>query len=550
MQLIVSVNGEQQGPFSVDQIKGYLAMGHFQHSDLAWHEGATDWRPLGEFPEFAVKAHRTPNYKAVQVRQMTEERRKGGKSKNALFWVLAVVVVAAAGGGGYYYWKNYLQKGVADKGTTAGTNSQDLAASQPGDPKTLEELNSWYAEPAAGQNAATFFEQGFDALQITNADRNSSSLPLIGKAAMPLVNVPFSSGMKTALRGFLERNSSALELFQRGAQCSGSRYPLDLTKGFGASISHLAKVRQAAQMAELSALTHADARQGTNAGQGVLLSLASARTLEPEPWLISQLVRVACEITAADALEQTVNRVVMPAELLTQLQSAFDQAVEYDAAGTGFNRALIGERVVGLSTFDLPPEKLRELLSLLAATSEIDALRTNNTLRSTPDGTIEKALGNLKEQRQIFEESMNQMIVAHREALPGRLKASDVMTPRVDETKAKGYLLCATLLSGFGKVTSREAAGLARLRLAQTAVALERFRAANNHFPDSPNELAPKFLAAVPNDPFDGQPLRYRKSVEGFLLYSVGPDLKDDGGARKPGSDDLSFVVVRPPKAM
>jgi ferric-dicitrate binding protein FerR (iron transport regulator) len=213
MQFFVLVNDEQQGPFTVDQIKGYLAMGQFQHTDLAWHEGLPDWRPLGEFPEFAQKAHRTPNYKSIPVRQMTQQRGKGRKGKGALVAVLAIVALAAAGGGGYYYWRTYLQKGGTNNGTQAATNSLEVLASQPGDPKTLEELNRWYEEPPAGQNAATFFQQGFDALQITNADRNSSSLPLIGKAAMPVVNVPVSSGMKSALRSFLERNMSALELF-------------------------------------------------------------------------------------------------------------------------------------------------------------------------------------------------------------------------------------------------------------------------------------------------------------------------------------------------
>jgi hypothetical protein len=333
---------------------------------------------------------------------------------------------------------------------------------------------------------------------------------------------------------------SALELFERGAQCSGSRYPLDLTKGFGTSVVHLAKVRQAAQLSELFALWQADLHNGTNAAQGVLLAAASERTLAGEPWMISQLVRMACENISVDALEQTVNRVALPAESLTQLQSAFDRAAEYEGAGTGFNRALVGERVMGLATFDSAPEKLREMLLQLEP----------GTARSTMQTNLDTALVNLKEQRQFYEDSLNQFIVARRDALPARLKADDVMAPRVDEAKSKNYVVCTMLLPGLGKITSREAAGLARLRLAQTAVALERFRAANNHYPDSLNELAPKFLAAVPSDPFDGQPLRYRKSVEGYLLYSVGPDLKDDSGARKPGSDDLSFVVVRPPKGL
>ena len=36
----------------------------------------------------------------------------------------------------------------------------------------------------------------------------------------------------------------------------------------------------------------------------------------------------------------------------------------------------------------------------------------------------------------------------------------------------------------------------------------------------------------------------------GYLLYSVGPDLKDDAGERMKGKDgDMVFVVVAPAKA-
>jgi hypothetical protein len=34
----------------------------------------------------------------------------------------------------------------------------------------------------------------------------------------------------------------------------------------------------------------------------------------------------------------------------------------------------------------------------------------------------------------------------------------------------------------------------------------------------------------VPADPFDGQPLRLKKLDDGLVIYSVGPDLADDGG--------------------
>jgi hypothetical protein len=80
-------------------------------------------------------------------------------------------------------------------------------------------------------------------------------------------------------------------------------------------------------------------------------------------------------------------------------------------------------------------------------------------------------------------------------------------------------------------------------------VALEQFRAAhNNRYPAGLSELTPSYLNAVLTDPFDGQPLRYRNQGTGYVLYSIGPDLKDDGGKPMNGKEgDIVFTVVTPP---
>jgi hypothetical protein len=50
------------------------------------------------------------------------------------------------------------------------------------------------------------------------------------------------------------------------------------------------------------------------------------------------------------------------------------------------------------------------------------------------------------------------------------------------------------------------------------------------------------------NGQHGGQPLRYRQQGAGYALYSIGPDLKDDGGKRMKGKDgDMAFSVTTPP---
>jgi hypothetical protein len=49
-------------------------------------------------------------------------------------------------------------------------------------PRTLPELNAWYVEPPAGQNAASFYSAGLDALRFGNV--SASNLPLLGRGVL------------------------------------------------------------------------------------------------------------------------------------------------------------------------------------------------------------------------------------------------------------------------------------------------------------------------------------------------------------------------------
>jgi len=66
----------------------------------------------------------------------------------------------------------------------------------------------------------------------------------------------------------------------------------------------------------------------------------------------------------------------------------------------------------------------------------------------------------------------------------------------------------------------------------QAMAALYRHKLERGSFPQELAQLVPDYLPAVPIDPFSGKPPIYRLDAEkGYVLYSVGADGKDDGGA-------------------
>jgi hypothetical protein len=72
------------------------------------------------------------------------------------------------------------------------------------------------------------------------------------------------------------------------------------------------------------------------------------------------------------------------------------------------------------------------------------------------------------------------------------------------------------------------------LRCGVVLLAAERHRLAHQRWPEAVEEMVPQFLARPMPDAYYGKPIRLRRFADGLVVYSVGPDGIDDGGAIDP----------------
>jgi hypothetical protein len=87
-------------------------------------------------------------------------------------------------------------------------------------------------------------------------------------------------------------------------------------------------------------------------------------------------------------------------------------------------------------------------------------------------------------------------------------------------------------------------------RLERVALAVAACKARTGRTPAALSDLTPTDLQTVPDDLFQGPtggPLTYRTTAEGYVLYSVGGDGDDDGGARWDRQSDDGDIVIRVP---
>jgi len=81
---------------------------------------------------------------------------------------------------------------------------------------------------------------------------------------------------------------------------------------------------------------------------------------------------------------------------------------------------------------------------------------------------------------------------------------------------------------------------------AAIACALERYRIGKGTYPDSLYKLSPTFMKQMPLDIITGQPIRYRRKENIFLLYSLGWEQRDEGGLQTlPGEASESAFSIK-----
>jgi tetratricopeptide (TPR) repeat protein len=112
-----------------------------------------------------------------------------------------------------------------------------------------------------------------------------------------------------------------------------------------------------------------------------------------------------------------------------------------------------------------------------------------------------------------------------------------------------GDVLIAMMLPAFYKVQQSADRSEQTQRNLHLAFALAAYRHDHGKYPNELADLMPKYLPQIPEDLFSGKGLIYRPAENGYLLYSVGPNGKDDGGRARddePPGDDLSIRIPQP----
>jgi hypothetical protein len=285
--------------------------------------------------------------------------------------------------------------------------------------------------------------------------------------------------------------------------------------GIGTLVPHVGDVREVVRLLVLNARWRALNGDLAGAVLSCWAALNASRSIGDEPITLSQLTRAGCASQTVRALEHVLAQGEASANALEQLQQSLAEEAEEPLELT----AARSDRVIFYQFFEVVRTGRFDRASYGLAPSKFGA-RGDDLMDRGKARAGEAAY--LRYYNQVVE-ALKLPTEAQQEAL-GNIREPDVPLPKLLEALSRG-----TGEKGWGWIAKRFHLATAQLRCATAALAAERYRLATGHWPKGLDSLVPKYLPAVPLDPFDGQPLRLKQLPEGLVVYSIGPDKRGDG---------------------
>jgi hypothetical protein len=384
-----------------------------------------------------------------------------------------------------------------------------------GYPVTFEELDSWYNNiPEGVENSADVYMDAFSNY-VKWDNEILKALPVVGRAPLPARTQPLDDPNKLLAEKFLSKNEEALKLLHEAASIEYCRHPIGFIQEPDQDAPWLANLRRCAFLLRLNAFIQCENKDSEKAMESIhsILSLAKSSNV---PLLFHRLFQIAVKTTAYRSIERLLNRIQLTEEQLIKLSSW----IEETGNDEGYKRALIGQNCVGLYNFR---GHVREVSARLNPEGGGISVIFLASWRMT-------GLNNRDAAEYI--KIMLDLIDAMDLPSDKRLVAFNSIQKDVDGGK-RGGILTRLQMPAFGRIMDIETRWLAHLWVTQTALAVERYRLIEGHLPESLENLVPIYLEAIPTDPFNGQNLKYHIKEKGFVVYSVGEDLTDEGGAEK-----------------
>ncbi|MBN1817665.1 MAG: hypothetical protein JW828_09905 [Sedimentisphaerales bacterium] len=383
-----------------------------------------------------------------------------------------------------------------------------------GYPTSYEELIEQRKLPDGVPNAADTYTKAFMAYQAPFAEIKAQ-LPILGDAQLPEPGQPMPEEMKAAIDQFLQKNKQCLDLLHEAAQIKECYFVPNMKIPALPLDPYNQSIRYSAQLLTLAAVHAANHTDSESSYQYVTDAFGLVHACNRGFFLIEYLVQLSVAQIGLSTLEHALNHVNFNEKYLTEL----DRQLATLPSNLDFARALRGDMVWTIEFYRNP-----------------DSMGMGQPSKPQPLSFIGVMERNATAQLEFLERYITAL------QLPSAERNEEFTAITADSTRLSLlYFFTKAAMPSYEQINFHDLRVHATVHSARAAVAIERYRLAKGKLPEALEELVPIYLEEIPFDPFDGEPLRYKQTHPGYIVYSIGEDQVDNGGIPKSESNGESF---------
>jgi hypothetical protein len=382
------------------------------------------------------------------------------------------------------------------------------------------------------ENAALLYDQADQSLgallKISTANGQNPQGELWTKWANSMNKADFNPN-DAELTVFFKRHSGTIALLLEAAKKPRCYVEHDYyNPSFFILLPELNSIRELARLLAIDALVKAANGDLSGAMQNIDGMFAMSKHNSAAPFLVSALVSCAIDNMAIDTLQSIINNHSLKTEDLDKINISgtfsyfrlMQRSMRYEdalrlnwladtACKTDGNYWSINSRVLPIA---------RILFNTFLLDNEI---KVHRWYSQQINSLLDKPYYETKEEwKKIFNHPKN--------------------APRA--------LFIDLTMAALDRGAVGMARGDAQRRIVELVLAACRYRVKNGKYPEILDDLAPDFIAFVPLDPFDGKLLRFKQTDGKIIIYSIGPDEIDDGGApydQETRKGDIIFTLPK-----
>jgi hypothetical protein len=330
---------------------------------------------------------------------------------------------------------------------------------------------------------------------------------------------------------YIEANADVLAMVRKAADMPHCVFSVDWRDPLAAVTPYAWRMSRLSRLVALRACQASRAGDQSEALDLLRVGFVMARRMNEHSQLTDQIVAWAIDHATMEAAFEIVGRGGLTEAKAGELA---EELRRVDYVG-GLNRAVQFDGAEGLWLFDLlrkdPDAFIRECVS----DSDDRAALQKAIWRAY--ATVLRPLTYADEMT--FLERMEKVRAASK--LPARDSARQWREIRTEGQDLPPLASMADEVAGLpDRSVFRRDEAIARRALVGAVLGVELCRQKMGRYPATLDDVRKTLDWKIAEDPFSGKDLVYKQVGETYLLYSIGEDLKDDGGT--PTWDDLQAV--------